>query len=186
MQHSRSSELWSSIVRRTNKEGSYQKKNTSYNYSANNFESYQSFASWCQTKEDYWNRDDNGRWWQLDKDLLIRGNKLYSPNTCIFVPQLVNVCYSNVKAGNCGFVGVRFDSKTQKYVSRCCTHNSKKRHIGYYASAYEAHKAWQLAKVYETEQLIKKNYSTDVNNLLLNIKERLLNDIFSGEATINV
>ena len=27
---------------------------------------------------------------QLDKDILIKGNKLYSPNTCIFVPHRIN------------------------------------------------------------------------------------------------
>src|SRR3990167_7715183 len=40
------------------------------------------FKSWMETQDwqDY----------QLDKDILIQGNKVYSPETCCFVPQYVN------------------------------------------------------------------------------------------------
>lgn len=186
VQHSRSSEIWSSIVRRTNKEGSYQKQNPTYTCSENNFQSYQDFASWCQTKEDYWKIDDNGRWWQLDKDLLIRGNKIYSPSTCIFVPQAVNTCYSNVEPDEGGLQGVRLDIKTQKYVARCCVEGSTSRHIAYYITAQDAHRAWQEAKIKQTEILIDKSYSKEVNSLLKAVKERLCNDVNRGEVTLYV
>ena len=33
----------------------------------------------------------------LDKDILIKGNKVYSPETCIFVPQRINVLFREFK-----------------------------------------------------------------------------------------
>ena len=50
--------------------------------------SYYNFYNWC-TKNYYELKNDNDKMC-LDKDILIKGNKIYSPETCIFVPQLIN------------------------------------------------------------------------------------------------
>lgn len=50
---------------------------------------YQNFAAWWNTQE---YRQDV---WCLDKDILVRGNKLYSPETCCFVPPEVNILFIN-------------------------------------------------------------------------------------------
>ena len=46
---------------------------------------FQNFASWYH-KQQFANDND----YQLDKDLLVSGNKIYSPDNCVLIPQLIN------------------------------------------------------------------------------------------------
>lgn len=53
----------------------------------------------CTVHEDWLNLQVFGKWfdkhyiqgYQLDKDLIVKGNKVYSPKTCCFIPQEVNL-----------------------------------------------------------------------------------------------
>ena len=51
---------------------------------------FQNFASWCDGQEFFNAKDDNGKAYHLDKDILVGGNKKYSPETCCFVPPEIN------------------------------------------------------------------------------------------------
>ena len=50
---------------------------------------YQNFADWYD--KNYYDIGD-GRM-HLDKDILVTGNRVYSPDTCIFVPQRINMLF---------------------------------------------------------------------------------------------
>lgn len=85
----------------------------------------------------------------LDKDLLIRGNKVYSPNTCCFVPQRINtlILDRGNDRGACP-VGV---SKHGNKFSAGVNIEGKRKHLGLFNTAEEAFIAYKCEK----EQYIK-------------------------------
>lgn len=49
------------------------------------FLDFQKFAAWCQKQIGF-----GVKGYALDKDIVIHGNKVYGPDTCVFVPQALN------------------------------------------------------------------------------------------------
>lgn len=54
------------------------------------FHNFQNFAKWYE--ENYY--EVEGQRMHLDKDILVKGNKIYSPFTCIFVPERINTLFT--------------------------------------------------------------------------------------------
>ena len=83
---------------------------------------------------------------QLDKDLKIEGNKVYSPNTCMFVSGAINSLL-NDNAGKRGIYpqGVTFRSCKGKYRASV-TFGGKPKHLGYYTTIKPAELAYLTAK----------------------------------------
>lgn len=52
----------------------------------------------------------------LDKDILFKGNKIYSPETCCFVPHAINTLFLNKKADRGDFpIGVSYEKDKKKF-----------------------------------------------------------------------
>lgn len=86
---------------------------------------------------------------QLDKDILFLGNKVYSPETCVFVDQLTN-CFINERAASRGdtMIGVNYHSRDMKYQARCSNPFTKKSDfLGYFDSEIDAHNEWKRRKL---------------------------------------
>lgn len=109
-----------------------------------------------------WMKQQNWEGKHLDKDLLYEGNKVYSPDTCVFVHRTVNsfVIDSGAARGDCP-IGVNL-RKTNKYVSRCNNPlTGKREHLGEFTCPIEAHLAWKRRKHELAIQLANSNYVTD-------------------------
>ena len=65
------------------------------------FKNFSNFYEWCQNQTGF-NCDD----YELDKDLLIKGNKLYSEDTCVFIPKFLNsLLLTNKRIRGWAFIG---------------------------------------------------------------------------------
>lgn len=84
--------------------------------------------------------------WQLDKDL-VSADRIYSPETCVYVPQWLNSFLTDHKAarGDCP-IGVTRQKNMFKTV---CSNPFTKRneYIGLFANAIDAHAAWVDKKI---------------------------------------
>jgi hypothetical protein len=96
--------------------------------------------------------------WQdksLDKDIIVPGSKLYSPETCAFVLQATNtfVIASDAIRGEYP-IGVSLYKRTGKYQAQCKNpFAGKGEHLGYFSTPEEAHEVWRKRK-HELAQLV--------------------------------
>lgn len=104
--------------------------------------------------------DDNCKndTFHLDKDILVQGNKIYSPNTCLFVPEEVNETITSEWSDNKSLpVGVTM-TKLGKFRARCCdgSKNGKQKHLGVFDTPEEAFEAYKEAKLNRLKKLAEK------------------------------
>ena len=93
--------------------------------------------------------------WQLDKDLLVVGNREYGPDACIYIPAWLNTftIYRGASRGELT-IGVSLYKKTGRYQSHCCNPITGKRHgLGYFTTLEAAHDAWIKCKLELADQL---------------------------------
>ena len=91
----------------------------------------------------------------LDKDIIVPGNRLYSPDTCAFVLQATNKFVTARDASRGEYpVGVDLFTRTGKYRAYCGNpFTGKQEHLGYFSTPEEAHEAWRERK-HELAQLV--------------------------------
>ena len=105
----------------------------------------------------------------LDKDILHKGNKIYSLENCVLVPQWINKLFTKCDAsrGDCP-VGVCYHKRDKKYEARCRI-NGKQTRLGYYNTIEEAFNAYKIAKKQEikriAEECVSKGYITQESRL---------------------
>ena len=92
---------------------------------------------------------------EVDKDILIQGNKIYSPETCAAVPKRVNYLLNSFKSIRSDLpMGVSLTSNKRNKFRAAISCNGVRVNLGVYAEKECAHKAWQLAKANEIEACV--------------------------------
>lgn len=84
--------------------------------------------------------------WQLDKDLLVAGNKKYCPEACIFTPPAINTLFTDSGKSRGKYpIGVYFNKRAGKFHAQLRIDGTQK-YLGLFNTAEDASQAYQLAK----------------------------------------
>lgn len=86
---------------------------------------------------------ENGE--HLDKDLLYEGNTVYSPKTCLLIPQEVNKFMTD-RARFRGKYPLGVDLQNKKFRARCAGLGEGEIHLGTFQTEEEAHQAYLKCK----------------------------------------
>lgn len=135
-------EAWHSMLSRCYSNKNQQKQPTYQGCSVDKiWHNFQNFAKWYEE-----NYKSHMKGWQLDKDILQKGNKIYSPETCCFVPSKINNIFLKSDKSRGEFpIGVSYSKKRNKYLARINI-NGKNKHLGEYKTPEEAFQAYKTAK----------------------------------------
>ena len=132
--------VWKSMMTRCYSE-KYHTSNRPYEKCtvAVEWHSFNAFRSWMETHE--WKN------MYLDKDIIIMGNKNYSPENCIFVSRHLNNLVQERRKNKTGLpVGVGRVRSTERYYARHVLYG-KKTHLGVFNSPEDAEAAYINAKI---------------------------------------
>ena len=161
-------DLWHSMLERCYSD-IYKKKYPTYEdcKCSDNFKSYEYFYEWCHNQIGFGVSD-----FELDKDLLVKGNKIYSENICVFIPSEINSLLTKRESsrGN-HLIGVHWSKTANAFVAQVRKNKGKREHLGYFKTELEAFKAYKEAKesfVKEQAEKWKGKIDIRVYNALMN------------------
>lgn len=126
----------------------YKSKYTSYNdvKVAAMWHNLQLFAEWCE--ENYYEISEERM--ELDKDIMIKNNKIYAPDRCLFVPRHINTLFRKRRKENNLPIGVI--QRSEKYEARIYK-NDLRCSLGSYPTPEEAFDAYKEAKEKEIKRV---------------------------------
>ena len=156
---------WKSMLRRCYDQ-TYHDKQATYKdcIVCEDWKIFSNFKAWMITQD--WQENS------LDKDLLIYGNKLYSPETCVFVSQRLNTLLINnkEKRGNL-LLGVTLH-KNGKYQAYC-SDNLVSNYLGIYDTEQEAHDVYCLYKADLIKKIAEEQTDIRIKNALIERANRI-------------
>ena len=120
---------------------------------------FENFYDWLHSQENFKQWENNKRY-ALDKDIIIKNNKIYSPETCCVVPQNVNCLFLKREAERGDLpIGVR---RNGNLFSACC-HNpfaNKTERLGAYQTIDDAFQAYKRYKEYLIKQVAQIEFES--------------------------
>lgn len=104
-----------------------------------------------------WFKDNYIKGYALDKDILVKGNKMYSPETCCFVPIEVNSLLTNRRNHRGNALGT-FKTKNGTFQAHCNI-RGKIVHLGTFKTEKEAFTAYKQCKESYIKEVAQKYYN---------------------------
>ena len=142
---------WRMMIRRCYSEKFHQRCPTYIGcYVSDDFKDYSKWREWY---DNYQYKHDG---WQLDKDLIIKGNKVYSATTCVFLPREINtVLLKRDKTRGEYLIGVCYNKRNENFEVAMSKYG-KTVNLGYFDNEYDAHLAYKEVKEAHLKELADK------------------------------
>ena len=151
--------LWQNMVERCYSDTCKKKRPTYKDWKVSeNFKSFEYFYEWCHKQIGFGNEG-----WHLDKDLLNKGNKVYSESTCVFIPNEINLLLTKrTTSRGENLIGVHWSKRDKAFVAMVCKNKGKQEYLGLFNTEIEAFNAYKHAKEsFIKEQAEKWKYQID-------------------------
>lgn len=133
---------------------------------------YPNFYEWLHGQENF-EKWYNGSRWALDKDIIKKNNKVYSPSTCCVIPTNINTLFVKNNAVR-GLLSIGVHKEGDKYSSQCFNPFTHKiEHLGNYQTEEEAFTAYKVCKEAFIKQVAQKEY--DKGNITKQCYEAMMN-----------
>lgn len=132
---------------------------------SDNWLEYQEFAEWFE------NHKYSQYGYELDKDLLVPGNKIYAPDRCVFVPRQLNSLLIDCGTTRGQWLqGVCFHKGHNKFMAQIAI-SGKQKGLGYFDTELEAYHAYKEAK----EENVKRMANHWRGDIAANVYDALMN-----------
>jgi hypothetical protein len=118
---------------------------------------YENFYEWLHSQSNF-NKWLNSKKWAIDKDIIVKGNKTYSPETCCLVPKNVNNLF--IKCQNTrGKYPIGVGKQYKNFTAKCQNQfTGKTEPLGTYKTIEEAFQAYKRYKEALIKQVAKEEY----------------------------
>lgn len=138
------------------------------------FKSFTTFHEWAVKQFGFRFRD-----YHLDKDILVKGNKIYHPDYCVFIPRELNSFLTTRKnhRGSSLLIGVNYHSRDLVYQARVSDGDGKRVHLGYFEDELSAFYAYKKGK-----ESVAKNLAKRYEDL---VDQRVINSLLKYEVDID-
>ncbi len=155
--------IWSKMLERCYYQGHPHYENYEDVIVCEDWHNFQNFAAWCGTQKGFSNRH-----FELDKDFLVEGNRVYGPDVCCFLPQVINKFFLK------GRTAQKRDKNLAKGVTKMESGNYRAaangRKLGTFPTQKQAEMAYKNYKKYNL-WLLANEYKEELDE---NVYARLL------------
>ena len=119
---------------------------------------FDNFYEWLHSQDNF-DKWYNGRWWALDKDIIIKNNNICASDTCCLVPQNVN-CLFLKREANRGELPIGVHKINNKFEATCSNpFTSKNERLGKYETIKEAFLVYKSYKEDIIKEVARIEYS---------------------------
>ena len=142
---------WCGIISRLNHHKLYTDVSIS-----DDFLDFDKYLEWAKEQIGFNTYDDDGLLYHIDKDLLSEpDNLIYSKDTCLFIPQELNVMCKPTRNSNLK-KGVQFQKHKKKPYRAYINIDGKSTGLGYYYTEEEANERYKIARLSRIDDLYLK------------------------------